>query len=324
MADFLEKGVRVGPYLILEPLNQGGMAHVYRAVNPASREKVVLKISLAEKDERSPINKNALRREVDLLKNLHHPGVVQLIMIPLAGAKEDRELAQAIHLPERPWFYAMEYLGGGSLSQVLRQIGRLPLSLSAVIGYRMASVLTYIHSRGVVHLDLKPENILLRYELAQGAPIEPVLIDFGVSARSEQSRATGGTLITMSPEYLRKTRGELDPEQVVDLERVDIYALGVVTYRILSGQYPFDSLNDKTLTSAILNSKPKNLCEIDPGLPRQMDTLMQDWLAKDPLARPNLEEIYDALKYFSAGLKEVPEGIFPEKSGSWWQFWRSE
>ena len=313
----LTKGTRIGPFVVIEPMSKGGMAQIYRAHNPLLRQDVALKVSLVESKNQFQQNSNALRLEVDILSRLNHPGIIRILRVPLESAKEQPYMACARRLPGSPWYYAMEYLSGGSLHASMKGSGFLPFSLASAIGYRLAEALTYIHSRGVVHLDIKPENVLMRYSLLKGALIEPVLIDFGVAAHTKEINASGGTLITMSPEYIRKIRGELDPQIRVDLEKVDIYALGVVIYRLWTGQYPFGGLTQGSLTSNILNGTLNPPRSINPSLPQQTDHLMQQWLAKDPIARPTLSEIKDTLKYFAAGINQVPVDVVPKKKKSW-------
>jgi serine/threonine-protein kinase len=320
----LNKGDKIGPYTILEPVKRGGMAQIYRAYQPDKRREVAVKVSLADGDSKTPLYRNALRREVDILTKLNHPGIIRVLPIPLHSVKEQPYVARAYNLPGQPWYYVMEFLKGGSVGLTLKEIKRFQLSLASAIGEKLADTLLYTHSHGVAHMDIKPENILMRYPLVKNARIEPVLIDFGVAAQTKQVSATGGTLITMAPEYIRKMRGQLAPEQKVDLEKVDIYALGVVVYRMWTGQFPFNNLSERSLTSAILNDTIRSPRDIIPELPRKTETLMEQWLSKDPILRPSLDEIRRELHYLGAGIVSIPETIIPEndRKSSGWQFWR--
>lgn len=318
----LKKGSRIGSFVVIEALNRGGMARIYRVRTVNSRQELALKVSLME-DNGTQQNANALRKEVDLLTSLNHPGLIRLLLIHLDGAKEPRYMARAYQISGQPWFYAMEYLSGGSLARLLKDSTHLPLSVGAVIGMKVADTLKYIHARRIVHLDVKPENILMRYPLVKGAQIEPVLIDFGVASKTNQQTGCGGTLITMAPEYVRMARGESDPSIKTDLEKVDIYALGVVVYRMWTGQYPFGGISERSLTSAILNGTVVLPTRVNPELPRQTDALMQAWLSKDPISRPSLDEILRELKYLSAGLTTITQDLSAEKKkSSIWPFKR--
>ena len=318
----LKKGSQIGPYTVIEPLSRGGMAQVYRVRDKRKRKDLALKVSLDNK--RQTTNEVALRQEVDLLKSLDHPGIIKVLPIELRGMKKGQEsyMARDLRIPGGPWYYAMEYLPGGSLDTILKQSGFFPNRLSAFIGLRLAKSLRYIHAKGLVHLDIKPHNVLMRYTLTKGALVEPVIIDFGVAAKSKQRDAKGGTLITMPPEYILKNRGQIAPEQRVDLQKVDIYALGVVVYRMWTGKYPFDGISQGSLTSSILHNKVRPPRDINPKIPYHIEQLMLEWLAKDPLARPSLKEIIKELEQVSAGLQRVPDDFIARKSGTrkWWVF----
>ena len=318
----LSKGTRIGPFIVIEPMSKGGMAQIYRARMPVLHQDVAVKVSLSEGNGRLPQNNNALRLEVDILTRLNHPGVIRILRVPLESAKEQPYMACARNLQGAPWYYAMEYLGGGSLGSILKETHRLPFSLASAVGYKLIDAIQYIHSRDIVHLDIKPENVLMRFPLTKGAVIEPVLIDFGVAAHTKQINASGGTLVTMAPEYIRKVRGEMDPQLRIDLEKVDVYALGVVVFRLWTGQYPFGGITNGSLTSNILHGTIQRPRTLNPELPPQTDELMHAWLSKDPVARPTLDELQKELKYFAAGLTHVPESIIPQKKKGLFGFGR--
>jgi eukaryotic-like serine/threonine-protein kinase len=310
----LAKDTRIGPYIIIEAMNKGGMARIYRACLRSSAQEVALKVSLAENGQKA--HKNALRQEADLLTRLNDPGIIRLLPLPLEGAKEPSYMARDPDLPGQPWYYAMEYLQGGSLANLLQDYERLPIELTAAIALRLLRTLYYIHNRDIVHLDIKPENILLRYPPVKDALIEPVLIDFGVAASARAARTTGGTLVTMSPEYIRSLRGELDPQIRIDLAKVDIYALGVVTYRMCTGQYPFGGISNSGLTSAILTRTVTPPSQLANDLPPAFDQLMRRWLAKNPCDRPGYAELDDHLQYLARGLNRLPwDLLLPKKNG---------
>ncbi len=309
----LDNGTQVGPFEILDVIKRGGMAQVYHARHRSTQTEFALKVNLTD-TRAAQQNSNSLRQEVDLLTSLNYPGIVRPQLIHLEGAREPAYMARASQIDGQPWYYAMEYLRGGSLEKHIKDIGALPFNLSALLMWRVAATLEYLHSRKVAHLDIKPDNIVLRYPLRKHERIEPVLIDFGVAARITHQNASGGTLITMSPEYIRKLRGELDPQIPIDLEKVDIYALGVVTYRLWTGKYPFDDITNRGLTSAILNRTIPNPTRLNPNLPKQADDLMKAWLSKNPADRPNLTEIQKQLQYFTAGMKRLEEDLAPPQS----------
>jgi len=317
----LKTGSVIGPYIVEDKIGGGGMAVIYRAHLKHSRQLVALKVNNTLSRQNQAMS-NALRQEVDILTRLNHHGVIRPYLIPLEGAKDQRYLARATQLPDQPWYYAMEYLPGKSLAEMLKSIKRLPLPIAALIGARIADSIEYIHSRGVVHLDIKPENLLLRYPLIKDSLVEPVLIDFGVAAQTKSMDAQGGTIFMMPPEYIRRMRGDLDPQISIDLKKVDVYSLGVVMYRMVTGTYPYNGLSERTLTSAILNGTLQLPSEVNPEVPNSVDDFFRQWLAKDPSMRPSIIDFKNQLTYLSAGLTRVPVDIAPANEKKSWQFWR--
>ena len=297
-----------GPYRVLEPLGQGGMGVVYRARHVASERPVAIKtVSIV-----APRWIESLRREVDALTRIRHPGIVRIV-------------DHGVH-EGRPW-YAMDLLEGESLrdfgariwSPFRRQsmppkrfqtmtatapvsepevdptalapiypkepsqgVGQPPVAageLSQVLGIvrRMSATLAFLHGEGFVNCDLKPENVLL----VDGVP---VLIDFGLSTRfpaasgreaidAQQSNA--GTLLYMSPEQLR---GEL-----VDA-RSDLYAMGCILYELLTGEAPFGGA-PHTIRQQHLSITPVAPSRLVLDVPEQLDMVVLRLLAKSPVDR---------------------------------------
>jgi serine/threonine protein kinase len=173
----LDKGTQVGPFEILDVVKRGGMAQVYHARHRSKHNEVALKINLTH-TRTAQQNSNSLRQEVDLLTSLNHLGIVRPQLIHLEGARDPTYMARAFQIDGQPWYYVMEYLRGGSLEKHIQDLGALPFNLSALLMWRVAATLEYLHSRKVAHLDIKPDNIVLRYPLKKHERIEPVLIGF--------------------------------------------------------------------------------------------------------------------------------------------------
>jgi len=283
------------------------MAEIFLARSSEFKNDVCLKVSRMD-SRQQPAYGNALKLEADILSKLSHQNVLKLLPLPLS-AKFDPYVARAVGITGQPWYCAMELMKGGSLSALQKDAKKFPLDVTCAIGVQLINALYYLHSVRVAHLDMKSENVLLRYPLVKGARVEPVLIDFGVSARSMYGDASGGTLMVMSPEYLRRSKGMLAPEVNLDLGKVDIYALGVLMYKLWTGQYPFGGLTERSLTSSILNTSPQSPCALNPGLPRGVDQLMRRWLSKDPRERPNLPKLKYQLSYWAGGLTHMQESL---------------
>lgn len=318
----IKKGTRIGPYQIKDemPGVKGGMSSVYRASDMDDQTEVALKISRMDFDD--PRFNNALKQEVDILKDLRHPGIVRLIGLRLAGTKKEVFMARALELSGKPWYYTMEFLAGRSLRDFLKRNNNLPFPLTCAIATRLVDSLIYMHSHGVAHLDVKPENILFRYPSEKDHPIEPVLIDFGVAARTKSPRTAGGSLHTMAPEQLRHTRGELPPETSLDMTKMDIYSMGVVAYRMWTGDYPFGGVTAQSITNAVLNMTVRPPTTINPNLPKECDSLIARWLAKEPNARPTLDELKRYLYFWSDGTGAFSETVKTRQGKRWWMFWR--
>ena len=290
----IPKGYTIGQFTIVSAISRGGMAEIFEAVDKRDNRKVILKIG--RNDIRDTIYNDAIRKEAMLLGNLSHfrcPGIVQVQPISYVGRiKEPTYSERALSINGQPWYYVMELLSGGSLAAQLEKKKILPLSEAATIGIAMANVLEYLHhpTVNIAHLDIKPENIMFRYPLEKHNPLEPVLIDFGVAALQGE-RASGGTLPTMSPEYIEKARNQVAPEMQVDLSKVDIYALGVVMYKMVTGKYPFSGWGSQGLSSSILKGVYKPPTQLNHKLPSYVDDFIALWMNRSPAHRPSLGQI---------------------------------
>jgi len=311
----LQKGMKIGPYQVTDLMpTKGGMSTVVRASDIENGHEIALKVS--RMDSSDPQYNNALRQEVDILKQLQHPGIVNLVKLPL-GAKNDPFMARAIELPGSPWFYAMEFLKGEALSDLVRNYGGVPFRLGCLMGASLADALQYMHQKSYAHLDIKPENILLRYPLSKDTPVDPVLIDFGIAANTKLPNANGGgSLVTMAPERLRQTRKEIPPEVPLNLEKMDVYSLGVVVYRLWTGNYPFDGWSSRRTTNAIINQAVTPPKFHNPVIPEPANQFMLRWLSKKPENRPTMGEVRQSLLTWAKQAKDSPElNAFPKRKG---------
>lgn len=310
-------GANIGPFTILEamPAGHGGMARVYIAAVgqhaaasnslnvSALPDRVALKIARVLTGGASTASDQAfyfeaLNNEVENLKRLRHPGIVRLFPIP-RGLPRNPYAARASELEGMPWFCAMEYLGGGSLEARLKTLGTLPLPEAVEIAYQVGLALDHIHAKGMTHLDVKPDNILFRYTVGAAGSnlrnLQPVLIDFGIAAKLSKAGPQAGSIPFMAPERIRMMRGELPPELATDLSKADVYGLGVLLYRMLAGHLPYENLPREQLTSAILDTQPRNPRAVNPEVSPKIDEIIMSILAKDPAQRPGVAEVVTRL-----------------------------
>ncbi len=250
-----------GRFDVVRLAGEGGMGRVYEADDRRSGRRVAVKVLR----DRSAQASGRFAREVRLLAELAHPGVVRYVV---HGVTEEGEP-----------YLAMEWLEGETLSRRLR---RAPLDVPEVValGIAVARALGAVHRAGVVHRDLKPSNIFL----VDGAPERAVLLDFGIArvadapSRLTTTGALLGTPGYMAPEQVRGDR-RLDA-------RADLFALGSVLFRCLSGQDAFTGEESLSMMFKVVLEEPPRVAALLPGVPRALDALVAGLLAKERAARP--------------------------------------
>lgn len=326
----LVPGSRLGPfpYQIVKAIgSEGNMSEVYLASIGGAPDTgwVVLKISRSG-DAHNAFYRETMDNEVERLRVLKHPGVVRIYPIQRDGGVPNLPYtAEAVGLPNRPWFSVMEYLPHGSLTNLF-QAGPVDLGLALEIGRALASTLDYLHSRKMVHLDLKPDNILFRTPPVPGKPVDPVLIDFGIARDIGQSGLEARTLQYAAPERLQR---EKHAEQAPELAArphpaMDVYALGVILYEMFTGRLPFTGRSRSGMTSEILKGSPPIPSTLRSDVTRELDALLLHMLAGDPAKRPTalqaailLEEL--ALKGGFASRSSTAAPASPPRASAIWQ-----
>ncbi len=207
-----------GRYEILRMLGEGGTARVFKALDVKTKQHVAVKVALG-KIARTPPWPERMLREVALLRSIDHPNVIRV-----HGGGQEADGAP---------FMVMEYLEGETLGEVLRRGDRIPIDVTVSVITDVARGLSAAHAVGAIHRDIKPDNLFLVPRPGQ-APT-PKVFDFGMARLSGGSGLTAKGFILGTPAYMA-------PEQAVnDLAgpRSDVYALGVVMFRMLTGTLPF-------------------------------------------------------------------------------------
>lgn len=302
----LPSGAVVGPYTIVRqiPGGAGGMAVVYEARLGNRGGPVALKVA------HSGLG-SFLKDEAAFLKalQLNHPHIIRVLPTPLGGGASD----YIVKDPQTGcWYFAMEYMAGGSLADWLARRRRIPLQKAVEIVRQIGSALDVAHQAGVLHLDVKPSNILFR-EDPERRKIHAVLTDFGI-ARPVGRAATGQTTLTVeyaSPEQARLAFGEK-----VDVGPAsDLYSLGVVFYEAVTGRLPFRGENDLTLLHQIVHEEP----DLSAPLPPALVPVLQRALSKDPAQRYSSAAAFvEELERASAGSVSASEGNDRLRVGRAW------
>jgi serine/threonine-protein kinase len=264
-------GNRVGAYVILEPIGRGAFGEVYAAYHAETGDRAAIKLLLPRALENSDFIRRFMR-EAEALLRFRAPNVVAVFDVGTAPGGEP--------------FIAMEFLRGHSLAWHLRH-----RQLSTVEVLRLASQvatgLQAAHDAGIVHRDIKPQNLFLHQplEMARENPVDgkPVwkILDFGVAK-------LGGDGETLTHGGVIGTPGYLSPEQAhgraVD-HRSDVFSLGAVVYRALSGRPPFPGNDMPRVIFEIAYRNPPPVTHLAPSLPREVDAVMAVALAKRPEQR---------------------------------------
>lgn len=270
-------GTVLGNYRLGELLGEGGMAEVYRARDRKTHRNVALKVLIEARAVNQKSFKERFEREWRVMQAVSHPHVVALLDWPNPASG--------------PMYYAMELLEGETLSQRLDRDERLSLSLSTQLFKQLAQGLGAVHAAGIIHRDIKPLNIFL-CETTDGS-IDAKILDFGL-ARILGSSITGVGLVVGTPAYVAPEQASGDR---ID-HRVDIYALGLVMYRVITGQHPFKSDVDDQVTTLghQLLSPPPPLSWLEESIPRRLEALVLQMLRKRPEDRPQtIQAVIDEL-----------------------------
>lgn len=250
---------------ILLEAGRGGMGTVYRARDRSSDETVAVKIMR----DGTEVDGARFEREAQILSTLDHPRIVRY----LAHGKT----------PDDEPFIAMEWLEGVTLSKYLHERGALPWRDVALLGAAICEGLDGAHGAGLIHRDLKPANLFL-----VGSVIDDVrLLDFGIARIG--GGEDGPTGLTRTGELLG-TAGYLAPEQARGSDaidaRADLFSLGCVLYRALTGAAPFGGEHVLDALGKLLTLEPPPVSQLASEVPARLEALIHRLLAKTPDGRP--------------------------------------
>jgi Tol biopolymer transport system component len=265
----LSSGSRLGHYEITASLGAGGMGEVYRARDTRLNRQVAIKVLRSELAG-SEDARRRFEREARAVSTLNHPHICALYDV---GSDNGID------------FLVLEHLEGETLSDRLHR-GALPLEEALRLAMQIMSALEAAHRSGVIHRDLKPGNImltrhgvkLLDFGLARLKPAPGPAVGDGGSA----PQAAAANTMTAEASVMG-TVPYMSPEQVEGEEadaRSDIFSAGIVIYRMVTGRMPFEGKTSAATLAAILKSEPQPMSASVPGVPRALDRLVGECLAK--------------------------------------------
>ena len=257
-------GARAGEYELAELVGRGAMGEVYAARDRRDGSRVAVKL-LTSGANAAPDAIRRFVREAQVAANLRAPNLVEVKDL---GRTEDGTP-----------FLAMELLAGHDLAWHLRRHARMPLDEVVTLVQELARGLSVAHALGIVHRDLKPQNVFLAEGQRDGARWK--VLDFGVCALTES-----GVSLTAEGDLVG-TPGYLAPEQALGEKadvRADVFALGAVAYRALTGRPAFAGAGPEALYRT-LHEEPTRPSLLVPELPHAVDAILARALAKAPSAR---------------------------------------
>jgi WD40 repeat protein/serine/threonine protein kinase len=266
----------VAGYDILQELHRGGQGVVYRAIQKATHRPVALKLML-HAVHASARQRQRFEREIDLVAGLRHPYIVTIYDCGVSDGQP---------------YYAMELIDGLPIDTYQRSLSRPSVEETLRLFQRICAAVAFAHRHGVIHRDLKPANILID---ADGLPH---IVDFGLAKLTQDNSrqqadtltATGefvGTLAYAAPEQARGDVAHIDV-------RTDVYALGVILYEMLTGEFPYP-------VGGPLTEVLENIRDVEPMRPSkqrrdldgEVEAILLKALAKEPERRYQSAEQFE-------------------------------
>ena len=293
---------RVGRFPVRRLVGEGGFGVVLEAEDPKLGRRLALKVprpgALATPDAR-----DRFRREAECVARLDHPNIVPVYEADTAG---------------EPWYIASAFVAGQTLDDVLDGCdGTLEPPEAAAAVRTLAAAVQHAHGRGVLHRDIKPANVLVEH--SDGPLYERLrLTDFGLArlataeAWRTQDRAVVGTPAYMSPE---QAAGEPDAAAAA----ADVYALGAVLFRLLTGRPPFECDDTLAMLQAVRFEEPPRPSSLRPGVPKDLEAVCLKCLEKDPARRyETAAALADDLgRYLDGTGVAARRASLPERSVRW-------
>jgi TolB-like protein len=287
------KGLRCGPYRLLDTVGRGGMGTVYLAerVDGEVTQRAAVKLLAPGAGE---IQRERFLRERQILASLSHPNIARML--------------DAGHLESGQPFLAMEYVDGEPIDVFA---AGMSVRDKIALFLKVCAAVAYLHRNLVVHRDLKPSNILVT-DVASGQPGEPKLLDFGIAKLLDI--ATDSTLTSLrmlTPDYA-------SPEQMAGGQlsaATDIYSLGAVLYKLLTGKpaHEFDDRSAEGIARTVTTREVTRPSKWAPELKGDLESILLKALRKDP------QERYASVNEFAEDLEAyLASRAVRARSGTAW------
>jgi eukaryotic-like serine/threonine-protein kinase len=274
-------GQQIGSYQMVSLLGAGGMGVVYQARDTRLRRPVAIKVLPADKVT-DPERKRRFIQEARAASALNHPNIIAIYDIGTESGVD---------------FIVMEYVVGKTLDQLIGRKG-MGLSEALKLAVQMADALAKAHSAGIVHRDLKPTNVMV----TEDGLVK--VLDFGLAKLTELSGSADAATLTLEHRTeegtIVGTVSYMSPEQAegkrVDV-RSDIFSFGSVLYEMVTGQKAFQGDTKMSTLAAIMNQEPKPVSQLVPGIPHDLEKIVQRCLRKDRERRwQNMSDLKVALQ----------------------------
>jgi serine/threonine-protein kinase len=282
----------VGPYVLLEPLDGGGMGQIFRARHRLLERVAALKRIRPDHHD-NPRMAERFLREVRAAAALAHPNIVTVYDFYQDGDE---------------FYLAMEIVPGADLHSYLDRHGPLPMAVACDYIFQACLGLQHAHGRGVVHRDIKPRNLVV-------SPDGQVkIIDFGLARRASDTTITSSRAMG-TPDYIA-------PEQIVRPHevdgRADIYSLGCTLYHLLAGHTPFAHIHPDERIQAHRTRQPRKIEQIRPDVPRPLAEVVRRMMKRHLDDRfQRAADVAEALGLATSALRSEPRRIEIRLPGAW-------
>ena len=275
----------LGDFVIKNLIGNGGMGTVYLAHQITLDRDVALKVLHADFSDDTAFIQNFIN-EARAAASLNHPNIVQAV---------------AVNCDEGRWYFAMEYINGSTLKQMLAQNGRIPPQQMLGITTEIVSALKYAwKEKQIVHRDIKPDNIMMT---ADG---HAKLADLGLARKITELHEDGSTELFGTPQYLAPELLSCATPNAAS----DIYSLGATLYHALSGRFPFIADTPEAIANLHVTAPLVPLKEVAPDISEPISNLVDIMMAKSP------EDRYQDYDKLEKDIQRVVNGEMPLRTHS--------